>query len=339
MTGRGKNMKILFVGNSLQDFVKDLFVELEKNHDVRFFRFNKKPNLIKLVIAAKRCDLIFVEYLAGAAWMISVLKPIIRRPIVVRCHRFELYERIKDQSKINDTKKTIEKVDEIICVSNGIKKRLVSLFPEAENKSIVINNGVPVGERICHAPEKHLEIGSMGYLKERKGFSGLIQAVSELIDEGFDLTLHIAGKGDLMESLKRKVEQLQKSNNIFIDGYIKDEEYPEWYTTKDVYIHNSFCEGHCITMITAMSYSLPVISSDVCGTKESLKQEFIYPVANLESLKEKIRSFYNSSPEEKIQIQKDNYEKARKDFNIVQQAEKITNRFKIYCDQRGANTK
>ncbi|PVX24557.1 MAG: hypothetical protein CW691_07250 [Candidatus Bathyarchaeum sp.] len=323
-------MKILFVANNLEHFFKDLFEGLAINNEVVFFRFSKVPNLLKFVIAAKRSDLVFVEYLAGAAWTISLLKSLVRRPIVVRCHRFELYERLRDLSKIKDTKKTIEKVDEIICVSNGIQDRLISFFPEAEKKSIVINNGISIGEKVSHVAAKHLEIGSMGFLRERKGFLGLIEAVSDLIDEGFDLTLHIAGKGALMESLKSRVRQLQKSDNIFIDGYISDEDYDRWFLTKDVYVQNSSSEGHCVSTITAMGHGLPVFSSDVCGATDSLKQSFIYPVGDIECLKNKLRWFYNLSPEEKLTIQKNNYEKALMDFNITHQAEKIANRFKIY---------
>ncbi|PVX23468.1 MAG: hypothetical protein CW716_12120 [Candidatus Bathyarchaeum sp.] len=323
-------MKILFVSNNLDHFFKDLFEGLTINHEVVFFKFSKFPNIIKLIFAAKRCDLVFVEYLAGAAWTISMLKSIIRRPIVVRCHRFELCERLKDLSKIKATKKTVEKVDEIICVSNGIQDRLISFFPEAENKNIVINNGISIREKVSHVATNHLEIGSMGFLKERKGFLGLINVVSDLIDEGFDLTLHIAGKGPLMESLKNRVKELQKSDSIFIDGYINDEDYDEWFLTKDVYVQNSSSEGHCVSTITAMGHGLTVFSSDVCGAADSLKPSFIYPVGDLECLKDKLRWFYNLSPEEKSMIQKDNYEKSLRDFNITHQAEKIANRFKIY---------
>jgi glycosyltransferase involved in cell wall biosynthesis len=318
-------MKILFIADKLQYFFKDIFQELTKNHEITFFKLNKFPNLVKLFVEARKCDIIFVEYLAGAARILSMFKPIIRKPIVVRCHRFELYERLEKPSKVEATRKTAEKVDEIICVSKGIRKRLISFFPQAEKKSTVINNGVPVQKMAPITQDKKVEIGSMGFLTERKGFLGLIEAVSDLINEGNDVVLHIAGKGDQMETLKERVRQLGKYSSIFIDGFISDEEYAGWYETKDVYVQNSSSEGHCTTMITAMSFGLPVFSSDVYGAKDSLEQEFIYPVGDQEELKNKLRWFLKLPKGEILEIRKANYQKAQNDFNITKQSEKIIN--------------
>ncbi len=318
-------MKILFIADKLQYFFKDIFQELTKNHEITFFKLNKFPNLVKLFIEARKCDIIFVEYLAGAARIVSMFKPIIRKPIVVRCHRFELYERLEKPSKVEATRKTAEKVDEIICVSKGIRKRLISFFPQAEKKSTVINNGVPIQKMAPITQDKKVEIGSMGFLTERKGFLGLIEAVSDLINEGNDVVLHIAGKGDQMETLKERVRQLGKYSSIFIDGFISDEEYAGWYETKDVYVQNSSSEGHCTTLITAMSFGLPVFSSDVYGAKDSLEQEFIYPVGDQEELKNKLRWFLKLPKGEILEIRKANYQKAQNDFNITKQSEKIIN--------------
>ena len=316
-------MKILFIADRLQYFFKDIFQELTKNHEITFLKLSKFPNLFKLFIAARKCDIIFVEYLAGAARIVSMFKPIIRKPIVVRCHRFELYERLEKPSKVEATRKTVEKVDEIICVSNGIQERLISFFPQAEKKSTVINNGVPIQKMAPITHRKKVEIGSMGFLTERKGFLGLIEAVSDLIDEGYDVVLHIAGKGDQMEALKERVRQLGKSSSIFIDGFISDKEYAGWYETKDVYVQNSSSEGHCTTMITAMSFGLPVFSSDVYGAKDSLEQRFIYPVGDLEELKNKLRWFLELPKEKVLEIHNSDYQKAKNDFNITKQSEKI----------------
>ena len=313
----------MFVADRLQFFFKDIFQELKKNHEIIFFKFSKVPNLFKLFIVARKCDIIFVEYLAGSARILSMLKPIIRKPIVVRCHRFELYERLEKPSKVEATRKTVEKVEEIICVSNGIRERLISFFPQAEKKSTLVNNGVPIREMKYKVRGKRVVIGSMGHLSIRKGFINLIEAVSDLINEGNDLVLHIAGKGDQMEALKQKVKQLGRSNSIFIDGFISDEDYAGWFESKDVYVQNSSSEGHCTTMITAMSFGLPVFSSDVYGARDSLEQTFIYPVGDTEELKNKLRWFLKLPEEKVIEIHKNNDQKAQRDFNITKQAEKI----------------
>ena len=72
-----------------------------------------------------------------------------------------------------------------------------------------------------------------------------------------------------------------------------------------------------------MSFGLPVFSSDVYGARDSLEQTFIYPVGDTEELKNKLRWFLKLPEEKVIEIHKNNYQKAQRDFNITKQAEKI----------------
>jgi glycosyltransferase involved in cell wall biosynthesis len=47
-----------------------------------------------------------------------------------------------------------------------------------------------------------LRIGAVGRLSEEKGFRYLIEAVERLVAEGHDLTLSIAGEGELEGALR-----------------------------------------------------------------------------------------------------------------------------------------
>jgi len=334
-------LKVLFIAGDLTYFTRDLFQELRRQGIKTNFFTLKKPftfsNKLKsgigLVRKARRADVIFVDYLSGLAYYSSRFKRLFRRPIFVRCHRTELYDRLAEgdtSKKLSMLRFTVKKVDKILCVSRAIKNRLVSLCPEAEKKSVVVYNGVDVKkyQPISHKTKDPLQIGSLGFLIPRKGFEGLIQAASELIDEGYKLELHIGGKGELKDKLEEKIKNLGKHDHIFLDGFIPEDEICKWYALKDMYIQNSSSEGHCVSILQAMSCGLPVFSTDVGGASETLPQDWVYSVDDPLGLKHKLRWFFELSLKERSRIGKKNREKIEKDFNLTKQTQKIIELFR-----------
>jgi glycosyltransferase involved in cell wall biosynthesis len=70
--------------------------------------------------------------------------------------------------------------------------------------------------------------------------------------------------------LEEKIVSLGKNDQIFLDGFISEDEISQGYALKDLYIHNSFSEGHCISILQTMSCGLPILSTDVGGASETL---------------------------------------------------------------------
>lgn len=329
-------MKVLFITDSLTHFKKDLFQEFNRQGiRTHFFTFkgpytflNKLKNVVNLVLNAKRTDIVFVDFLSGYAYYSSWLRYLFNRPIFVRCHRFELYEWLTKEGapkRLNRLRFTVRKVDRIVCVSNAIRKRLISLYAAAERKSIVVHNGVDVKKYhpIKHEPNDPLQIGSLGFLIPRKRFERLIQVVSDLIDEGYGLELHIGGKGPLRQKLEKQIKNLGKQDHILLDGYIPEDEMCQWYALKDLYIQNSFSEGHCVSILQAMSCGLPVFSTDVGGASETLPAKWIYPVNGISSLERELRWFFELPLKERLRIGKENRKRVEEEFDLTKQAQKI----------------
>ena len=156
----------------------------------------------------------------------------------------------------------------------------------------------------------------------------LIQTASELIDEGYKLELHIGGKGELKDKLEEKIKNLGKNDHIFLDGFIPEDEIRRWYALKDLYIQNSSSEGHCVSILQAMSCGLPVLSTDVGGASETLPQDWVYSADDPLGLKHKLKWFFELSFKERTEIGKKNREKIEENFNLTKQTQKMIELFR-----------
>ncbi len=240
--------------------------------------------------------------------------------MVARCHRFEVYEYTETDRNRKRLVSTAQRMKKIVCVSEAIEKRLKNICPTSE--TVVIYNGVDIKK---FTPKTEffstpLKIGSLGFLQPRKGFKTLIQTVHELVTEGFNLRLHIAGKGKQKRELEHTIKELKAEKYIFLDGYIKEEDKPAWYRSLDVYVQNSTSEGHCIGILEAMASGLPVLSTDVGGAKETLPSSAMYRPENPLELREALLRCINLSEAEVKQISQLNRKKVIVCFDLKKQS-------------------
>ena len=119
-------------------------------------------------------------------------------------------------------------------------------------------------------PKNHIVIFSLGRLVERKGHKYLIKAFKKISKKYFNIHLVIAGIGPEKNNLKQQVRNLNLDNIYFVD-FIKEDELPYFYTNSFCFIlpaiidKNGDTEGLGVVNIEALSYGIPVISTNVGG--------------------------------------------------------------------------
>ncbi len=143
-----------------------------------------------------------------------------------------------------NTQEVIEKISnrEVVVIPNGVD-------PEAfENL-----------ERPMEYPKDKIIIFSSGRLIPSKGFQDLIDAYLTL-DEGVKekAELFIAGKGPMLEELKRKASV---DSRIHILGYVPKIE--PYFAHSDIFVLPSHYEGFPFTLLEAMAAKTACISTDV----------------------------------------------------------------------------
>ena len=184
----------------------------------------------------------------------------------------------------------------IISISNSTKNDLIRLFKVEEEKIKVmylgfttknINNIKPAFE----LPKKYLlYVGRKDFYKN---LDRLIKAYSDL-DENFkrDYSLIIAGKSSKSDIDLKKM--IPKNEKIHLINDLHDNELAYLYKNASCFIYPSLYEGFGLPILEAMSYKIPIVTSNVSSMPEVANNAaiFVDPL-NLEDMKIKIQNLLN----------------------------------------------
>ncbi len=166
--------------------------------------------------------------------------------------------------------------DELICINKEDYKRAEKKF-YARNVDYIPGVGINL-ERVQKTVEivrKKEELGipegkvillSSGELIKRKNHETVIRAIAQLKNITVDFHYVICGHGVLEKHLYQLTEELQVSELVSFLGYRED--ISEILQIADVFLFPSFQEGLPMAMLEAMAYGLPVICSDIRGSRD-----------------------------------------------------------------------
>ncbi len=101
----------------------------------------------------------------------------------------------------------------------------------------------------------------------------------------------IAGDADHDSPYSRKLKESAKQDSrIILTGFITGEELNQVFSHAQLFVLPSYHEGLPIALLEAMSYTLPVLVSDIPANKEvALSHERFYKCGDVEELLEKMR--------------------------------------------------
>ncbi|WP_121967712.1 glycosyltransferase [Leptolyngbya sp. BC1307] len=154
-------------------------------------------------------------------------------------------------------------------------------------------------ERVI-ATAQPLRIVSVGRLVEVKGHAFLIQAVSELLDEGQNLELKIVGYGPLKQLLNVQVHDSKHSSKIQLVGAKTSHEVlcelqaADLFCLTGVRSFSGEIEAQGVVFAEAQATGLPVIASSIGGMPDSLidgETGLLCPPGDVSAIKRAIRFF------------------------------------------------
>jgi len=157
--------------------------------------------------------------------------------------------------------------DVVICLSESWKRDLVAEF--GIDNAVVIRNSIPI-PAILAAPrcaDQPLRLLFLGKIGERKGLFDLLDVVEELVIAGREVTLEVGGNGDA-QALMRRIESGPLRDRVRHLGWITDVDKEKALVKAHVFVLPSYAEGMPMSILEAMSYGLPVVSTVVGGIPE-----------------------------------------------------------------------
>lgn len=162
--------------------------------------------------------------------------------------------------------------DVSIVLGNDWKQFIKKIAPKSN--VVVVNNAIALPELVEKKKNQNLTFLFLGALIKRKGVIDLLTAVQAIKSEGItNFKVLIAGSGEEENNLKKYVDENNLGDCIEFLGWIDNTQKPGLLQKSDVLVLPSYNEGLPIAILEAMSYGLPVISTDVGSIKEAVITE------------------------------------------------------------------
>jgi glycosyltransferase involved in cell wall biosynthesis len=111
-----------------------------------------------------------------------------------------------------------------------------------------------------------LRLVTVARLSPEKGLDGLLRALASMRDEGFDVTLVIAGEGGHRAALEALIRELGLADRVRLAGFVPHgPQLVSMLDAGDVFVLPSHSEGQPHAIIEAMARALPVVATAVGG--------------------------------------------------------------------------
>jgi len=172
----------------------------------------------------------------------------------------------------------------IFSVSESLKQYVGSLGAETE-KICVVGNGVdvtkfyPLDKQSARVkldlPESAKVLISVGGLVDRKGFHRVLEVLPDLIAQYPNLIYLIVGgespEGNIRLQLENQVTALHLEDHVRFLGAYPSEKLNIPLSASDLFVLATANEGWANVFLEAMACGLPVITTDVGGNQEVVK--------------------------------------------------------------------
>jgi glycosyltransferase involved in cell wall biosynthesis len=164
----------------------------------------------------------------------------------------------------------MENADVVICLSEQWKKFFQDTF--RIRRLEIINNVVEEVKPFHHDDnDGRIDLLFLGEIGPRKGLFDLLDVLAAHRGEFRQrIRLTIGGIGQV-ERLQEMLKQKNFNGEIVYAGWVKGEKKAELLRNCDVYILPSYNEGLPISVLEAMSYGKPIVSTTVGGIPEVVK--------------------------------------------------------------------
>ena len=229
-----------------------------------------------------------------------------------RAHRYDIYEEENKVKYLPFRKRLLDGVDQVYPCSRDGADYLRDRYPgmRAEiNIAYLGTRDYGLSPKAVDSDVFH--IVSCSRVVKVKGLERLIDDLALLKPKMKVKWTHIGGgvdgKTDYFEKIKRYAEDKLKNISFEFRGPLSNTEVYEYYKNNpvDVFVNCSFSEGLPVSLMEASSFGIPVIATDVGGSREIIDREkngFLLPRDFRKGqLAQKLEIMMNETTEKKME--------------------------------------
>lgn len=163
---------------------------------------------------------------------------------------------------------SLKQADIIIVLSESWKQWVNDVIGD-EKPVVVVYNSIPSND-LPSLSNRDRSILFLGKLEQRKGVYELLIAFKKVLMQLDDVRMLLCGNGNLQEYRTIAV-QLGIAQNVDFKGWIGPEERSKYLAGSSMFVLPSFNEGFPMSIIEAMSYGMPIVSTNVGGIPEAIQ--------------------------------------------------------------------
>lgn len=238
--------------------------------------------LILLLIFDWRIRIVHIHTAAGASFrrkmIIAKTSKIFRKKVILHMHAadfVEYYETSKRKEWIRDG---IMACDRLIVLSPQWRTFFIRIGIDARKITILNNIVTPPSPEVmekrkakCKAMKPTLRFLFLGWLGKRKGIWDLLDVIAahkEELENKFELRI---GGNEFEKEIQQFIAQHNIEDIVRFEGWVNGKKKTALLEWANCFILPSYNEGLPISILEAMSYSMPVVSTPVGGIPEVVK--------------------------------------------------------------------
>ena len=199
-------------------------------------------------------------------------------PIINHIHGadFDEFYVNASENKREKIRKVYSKCSLLIALSEEWKGRLSQIVPS--EKVVVIENYSTLHEdALKQRMERNCNntVLFLGELGKRKGCYDIPSVIKKVKESIPDVRFVLAGAGSEADekNIKQLIEDKGVSDNTVFPGWVRGEEKDRLLKDADVFFLPSYNEGMPMSVLDAMGYGLPIVSTNVGGIPKIVTNE------------------------------------------------------------------
>lgn len=193
-----------------------------------------------------------------------------KKPIINHIHGADFNEFFINASKKKRRliKKTYNRCSKLIALSAEWKERLEKIVPTEkieiiENYSILHEDAFQ--ERLKR--KSNNQVLFLGELGRRKGCYDIPAVIEKVAKEIPTVKFILCGAGTVEDenAIKKLIKDKNVEKNVIFPGWVRDRKKDQVLRDADIFFLPSYNEGMPMSVLDAMGYGLPVVSTNVGG--------------------------------------------------------------------------
>lgn len=199
------------------------------------------------------------------------------KPLVIHVHATEFD---RSGENVNQVVYDIERrgmhaADKVMTVSNLTRQIVIERYGVDPNKVFTVYNAVePIENKKQIVTEKYFKekvVTFLGRVTFQKGPEYFVEAAHRILQKDDNVRFVMAGSGDLLNKVVRRVAELGMGTKFHFTGFLKGLDVDRMFRMSDVYVMPSISEPFGISPLEAMRAKVPVVISNQSGCAEILQ--------------------------------------------------------------------